>query len=297
MDERRHHEDDDGEGQQHVLEDVEDLVEVVLVLSRDDLVGHDLEAVGDGRGQDGLHGGGVDSLGDVDADVVVALTGVEHLERRGRIERHELCPDRLVLVGIAEVHVPNQLELLGSDGKLDGVPLADDESLVAGGVDVHGELVGADGLAGHAVVDGEQLGQRLLLGPVHPDLGRTEGVERLAVGLLGDDVELDDAGVDGLDAVDRGELVDQRGIDGCRVLALAELLLGADVEIDAAGDVVGQLAEGAAQAVGDDEGAHDEGDPQHDGQGGEEEADLLVRDRLEGELGQGHGGGLSRRGP
>src|SRR5690606_28372415 len=92
----------------------------------------------------------------------------------------------------------------------------------------------------------------------------------------------DDAATDrrgrALDAGEGGDLVD--GLDRDTAGAV---LLGADADVDALGDVAEDVVEGALQGVGEDERTGDEGRAEHHGEHGQGEPHLV-----RGEVAQGN---------
>ena len=60
--------------------------------------------------------------------------------------------------------------------------------------------------------------------------------------------------------------------------------LAPDLEVDVLVDVAEQRGEGVVQGVGEDEGPRDEGHPEHDGHGGEGQAQLVGQQALDGDL-------------
>src|ERR1019366_4873444 len=60
--------------------------------------------------------------------------------------------------------------------------------------------------------------------------------------------------------------------------------LPADLEIDVLIDMAEQRGERVVEGVGEDKGPRDERDPEHDGEGGEREPQLVGKQALEGDL-------------
>ena len=282
----QHH---DGEAEQDVAEDVDEVAELGLLLSDHDLAGHGLEPVGEHGGdrRDELFGG--DAVGGVHHDGVDETLGVEHPLGGREVEADEVGATGAALAEIEGADEGEEFRLAGREA--DGDLLADRESarVRLGGIE-HDLL--ADGWAAFDVPEGRHGARAVPRGGEHR---RAEGSHDLTGGV--DGVGLLEGEDAALGHLHLGERLDG-GDDAVRelqevALGGVEVALGhAHLGVDSGEGVFGHLVEDRAQAVGEHERPGDEGDAEDDRDQGEDEAPEVRADATDDES---EHGALSRR--